>query len=283
MKKRIYLCAINNVLSGSCNEDCKFCTQSVRYGADIARYTFKPVEQIVDEAKQARANGAIGYCLVTAGKGLDDKKTDYIAQAAHAVSQAVPELLLIACNGTADEAQLRHLKAHGIGSYNHNLETSKAYYPSICTTHTWDERYRTCEAVKSVGLMLCTGGIFGMGESKQDRADLIKAIASLEPESIPVNFYHPNPALPIKERTIDRNEALRIVRQVRQSVGEERLVMVAGGRELLFSGFEGAMFEAGANAIVIGNYLTTRGEAPDKDRQTITQLGYEVARGCDFK
>jgi len=283
MPKTVYLCAINNVLSGACNEDCKFCTQSVRYGADIERYSFKPIEQIVSEAKEAKANGAIGYCLVTAGKGLDEKKTEFIARAADAVRRNVEGLLLIACNGTADIDQLRHLKAHGIGSYNHNLETSETYYPSICTTHSWQERYRTCEAVKEAGLMLCTGGIFGMGETPQDRRSLIDAIASLRPESVPLNFFHPNPALPIKERTVDKTEALRIIRDVRTEVGEDRLVMVAGGRELLFGGSEKEMFEAGANAIVIGNYLTTPGEAPDRDRQMLQRLGYKVATGCDFQ
>jgi biotin synthase len=283
MSKTIYLCAINNVLSGACNEDCKFCTQSVRYGAAIDRYTFKPLPTVIEEARRAKANGAIGYCLVTAGKGLDDKKTDYIARAAETIKREIPDLLLIACNGTATLEQLRYLKRHGIGSYNHNLETSEAYYPSICSTHGWQERYRTCEAVKEAGLMLCTGGIFGMGESAHDRAALIDAIVSLDPESTPLNFYHPNPALPLKERTIDKEEALDVIRTVRAKLGEERLVMVAGGRELLFGGCEAEMFEAGANAIVIGDYLTTPGEAPDKDRRMLQQLGYKVATGCDIR
>ncbi len=281
MSKQIFLCAINNILSGSCNEDCKFCTQSVRYKADIARYTFKPIERIVAEAKEARANGAVGYCLVTAGKGLDEKKTDYVARAAQAIKREVEGLKLIACNGTATLEQLRYLKAHGIDSYNHNLETSEAYYPQICTTHSWQERYRTCLNAKEVGLWLCSGGIFGMEESASDQEALIDAILSLEPESIPINFYHPNPALPIKARSVGRERAVEIIRAVRAKAGKERLVMVAGGRELLFGGHEREMFEAGANAIVIGNYLTTPGEAPDRDRALLRDLGYEVVERCD--
>ena len=281
MSKQIFLCAINNILSGSCNEDCKFCTQSVRYKADIARYTFKPIERIVAEAKEARANGAVGYCLVTAGKGLDEKKTDYVARAAQAIKREVEGLKLIACNGTATLEQLRYLKAHGIDSYNHNLETSEAYYPQICTTHSWQERYRTCLNAKEAGLWLCSGGIFGMEESASDQEALIDAIVSLEPESIPINFYHPNPALPIKARSVGRERAVEIIRTVRAKAGKERLVMVAGGRELLFGGHEREMFEAGANAIVIGNYLTTPGEAPDRDRALLRDLGYEVVERCD--
>ena len=279
--KPIFLCAINNILSGTCKEDCKFCTQSVRYHADIERYTYKAIAQIVEEAKQARSHGALGYCLVTAGKGLDDKKVDFVARAAQAIKAEVEGLNLIACNGTADKAQLAYLKAHGIDSYNHNLETSERYYPEICQTHGWQERYATCESVKSAGLALCSGGIFGMGETAQDREALLEAIVSLQPESTPLNFYHPNPALPIKTRNIEQDEAVEIIKRARELLGEERLLMVAGGRELLFSDDEQKMFEAGANAIVIGNYLTTAGEAPDRDRQMLKQLGYEVAVSCD--
>ena len=279
-RKPIYLCAINNILSGTCNEDCKFCTQSVRYHADIERYTYKAIDQIVNEAREAKENGALGYCLVTAGRGLDDKKTDFVARTAREIKAAVSGLNLIACNGTATKEQLQHLREHGIDSYNHNLETSENYYPEICTTHGWQERYQTCVDVKSAGLTLCSGGIFGMGESLQDRDDLLKAIASLEPESTPLNFYHPNPALPIKSRNLIQNEALEIISKARKLLGEERLLMVAGGRELLFSGDEGKMFEAGANAIVIGNYLTTSGQAPRKDLDILKKLGYEVATDC---
>jgi biotin synthase len=279
--KPIFLCAINNILSGTCKEDCKFCTQSVRYHADIERYTYKAIEQIVEEAKQARSHGALGYCLVTAGKGLDDKKVDFVARAAQAIKVEVEGLNLIACNGTADKAQLAYLKAHGIDSYNHNLETSERYYPEICQTHGWQERYATCESAKSAGLALCSGGIFGMGETAQDREALLEAIVSLQPESTPLNFYHPNPALPIKTRNIEQDEAIEIIKRARRLLGEERLLMVAGGRELLFSGEEQKMFEAGANAIVIGNYLTTPGQAPNKDREILESLGYEVATSCD--
>ena len=280
MKKEIFLCAINNILSGTCLEDCKFCTQSVRYHADIERYNYKSIDTIVEEAKRAKAYGALGYCLVTAGKGLDDKKVDFVARTAQAIKKEVGNLNLIACNGTANREQLRYLKEHGIDSYNHNLETSENYYKTICTTHEWSERYETCQNAKSIGLQLCTGGIFGMGEEPEDRESLLKSIASLNPESTPLNFYHPNKALPIKTRNISREEALEIVRKARKLLGENRLLMVAAGRELLFDGCEELMFEAGANSMVIGNYLTTSGDAPTKDRAMLESLGYGVATAC---
>lgn len=280
-RKQIFLCAINNILSGTCKEDCKFCTQSVRYHADIERYNYKKIDQIVSEAKLAKEYGALGYCLVTAGKGLDDKKVDFVARAAQAIKAEVDGINLIACNGTANKEQLTHLKEHGIDSYNHNLETSERYYADICQTHAWSERYTTCENVKSVGLALCSGGIFGMGETQEDRDDLLNAIASLQPESTPLNFYHPNPALPIKTRNIELAEALAIINKARALLGEDKLLMVAGGRELLFNGQENKMFEAGANAMVIGDYLTTAGLEPKKDQTMLEKLGYEVATSCD--
>lgn len=281
MSKQVFLCAINNILSGTCAEDCKFCTQSVRYHADIERYNYKNIEQIVAEAKVAKSHGALGYCLVTAGKGLDEKKVDFVARAATAIKAEIEGLNLIACNGTANKEQLIYLKQHGIDSYNHNLETSERYYADICTTHPWSERYETCENVKSVGLALCSGGIFGMGETKEDRDSLLSSIASLSPESTPLNFYHPNPALPIKTRNIELAEAVAIIKQARELLGEGRLLMVAGGRELLFEGKENLMFEAGANAMVIGNYLTTQGIEANTDKAMLADLHYEVATSCD--
>ena len=281
MSKQIFLCAINNILSGTCAEDCKFCTQSVRYHADIERYKFKQISQIVDEAKMAKSHGALGYCLVTASKGLDDKKVDFVARAAHAIKAEVEGLNLIACNGTATQTQLKYLQENGIDSYNHNLETSERYYAEICSTHPWSERYETCENVKSVGMALCSGGIFGMGETKEDRDSLLESIVSLNPESTPLNFYHPNPALPIKTRNIALDEAIKIIQKARKLLGEEKLLMVAGGRELLFNGKESLMFESGANAMVIGNYLTTQGIEISTDRKMLDTLGYKVATSCD--
>ncbi len=175
---------------------------------------------------------------------------------------------------------MKYLKQNGIDSYNHNLETSQRYYKEICKTHSWDERYETCLNVKSVGLALCSGGIFGMGEREEDRDSLLKSIASLEPESTPLNFYHPNPALPIKTRDIELDEALLIIKKARELLGEDRLLMVAGGRELLFSGKENLMFESGANAMVIGNYLTTKGISINHDIKMLKSFGLEVATSC---
>ncbi len=279
MSKKIFLCAISNISSGHCLEDCGFCTQSVRHGAAIDRFYHKPIEQIAEEAKAARKRSAVGFCLVTAGKGLDEKTLKFVCEAAEAVKKEVPELNIIACNGTATLDQLRVLKSFGVGSYNHNLETSESFYPKICTTHGWRERYETCENVKKAELNLCTGGIFGLGESMEDRVDLLESIASLEPASVPINFYHPNSSLPIKQQTLDVEEALDMIRVAREMLPTQR-IMIAGGREITFGERDREIFEAGANAIVIGDYLTTTGNDPMRDHRMIEEAGYEVAADC---
>ena len=281
MSKKVFLCAISNISSGHCLEDCKFCTQSVKHGAKIERFYHKHIEEIVKEAKQARERQAVGFCLVTAGKGIDDKTLRFVCEVATAVKKEIEELNIIACNGTASEEQLRTLKDYGVSSYNHNLETSQTFYPNICTTHNWKERYETCENVKKAGLKLCTGGIFGLGETMDDRISLLESVKSLEPESVPINFFHPNNALPLEGKILPKEEALKMIRIAREMLGNSRRIMIAGGREITFKDEDYKIFEAGANAIVIGNYLTTKGNDPMRDHKMIKTYGLEIAKNCN--
>ncbi len=274
--KDIFLCAICNIESGTCNEDCKFCTQSVKYKADIVRYKRKAIEQIVEEAKRARANHANGYCLVTAGKGLDDKRLEFVCEAARAVKKENLGLILIACNGTASVEQLKALKEAGVDAYNHNLETAEDFYPEIVTTHTWAERYQTCLNVNEVGLRLVTGGIFGLGETQEQRISMIKSLASLNPRNVPINFFHPNEALPIVENSITREEAFELIELTRKMIPNAEKIMVAGGRELMFGEEQYKVFEHGANAVVIGDYLTTEGRGAKDDIEGIQAAGFDI-------
>jgi len=275
--KKIFLCAISNIRSGACNEDCRFCTQSVKWGADISRYKEKAVETIVKEAKMAKSNKAAGFCLVTSGKSLDGKTLEYVCRAARAVLKEV-DISIIACNGTADKESLNELKKAGVKIYNHNLETSREYYPKICSTHTWDERFETCENVKSAGLQLCCGGIFGMGESEDDIESMIKSLKKLSPNGIPLNFFIENEKLPLKA-THDREFALKIVRRFANEF-KEAIIMLAGGRERVFGNEWTTALKSGANSIVIGDYLTTKGEKADKDLQILIKEGFEIANEC---
>lgn len=283
MKNKIFLCAISNIESGTCNEDCKFCTQSVKYKADIQRYKQKDIATIIEEAIRARENKAVGFCLVTAGKGLDDKRLDFVCRAAVEVKKLNLGMKIIACNGTATKEQLLELKKAGVDNYNHNLETSREFYKEICTTHTWDERYETCQNVKEVGLNLVCGGIFGLGESREDRISMLKSIASLNPMNVPINFFHPNEALPFTNNPLSRQEAFELIKLTREMVPDAHKIMVAGGREVMFKEDEYKIFEYGANSFVIGDYLTTKGKSPKEDIENLEALGYEIAFQCDKK
>lgn len=275
--KKIFLCSICNINSGTCNEDCKFCSQSVKYKADIERYKQKPIDQILDEARRLESLGALGFCLVTANKGLDDKILEFVCRVAKEVKKEVPRLRLIACNGTASIDQLKEIKQSGVHAYNHNLETSREFYPQICTTHPWDERYKTCENVNSVGLNLISGGIFGMGETSEDRLSMLHSLKSLNPVSVPLNFYHHNPALPLSPSPLSVDEALDLIRLSRSILDTTDRLMIAGGREITFKERQNEIFEAGANSIVLGNYLTTAGREAHTDLEMLRNMGFEIA------
>ena len=278
MSEKIFLCSICNINSGTCLEDCKFCSQSVRYKADIDRYKQKDMQLIKEEAINARDNGALGFCLVTADKGLNDKTLAFVCAVAKEVHSVAPQLRLIACNGTASVEQLLVLKEAGIKAYNHNLETSETFYKEICTTHPWSERYETCQNVNKAGLVLISGGIFGLGESQEDRVSMLQSLASLKPTSVPINFYIHNKALELTPSTLRIEEAFRLLDITREMLPQAERIMVAGGRELMFGERQAEIFEHGANSIVIGNYLTTAGQAMNKDLNMLKSLHLEVAK-----
>ena len=275
--KKIFLCAICNIKSGICNEDCKFCSQSVKWKASINRYIKKEISKIVEEAKIAKKNRASGFCLVTSGKSLDDDILEYVCKVTKAILKEV-DISIIACNGIATKEKLKELKKVGVKIYNHNLETSKEHYINICTTQKWEERFITCENVKSVGLKLCSGGLFGIGESKEDVISLINSLKMLNPEGIPINFFIENENLPLKA-THNKKYALDIIKSFANEF-KNSIIMLAGGREVVFGcDFKEALI-AGANSIVIGDYLTTKGEKPSKDLEYLIKEGYEIANEC---
>jgi len=170
------------------------------------------------------------------------------------------------------------LKSAGIKAYNHNLETSEAFYPKICTTHPWSERYETCQNVNEAGLVLISGGIFGLGETQEDRESMLASLASLNPTSVPINFYHHNEALQLSPNPLTIEEAFSLIELTRKSIPNAQRIMVAGGRELMFKERQSEIFAHGANSIVIGNYLTTSGRAMDKDLEMLRELSLNVAR-----
>lgn len=279
MSKTIMLCAICNLQSGACSEDCKYCTQSGFVKTGIEKYPRKDIARIVSEARIAKSNHALGFCLVTAGLGLDDDKLLYVCEAARAVKKAEPDLMLIACNGLASFEQLCELKKAGIFSYNHNLETSREFYPQICTTHSWDSRFETNLNAKRAGLMLCCGGIYGLGESEEDRKSFRASLKELAPFTSPINFFIKNEHLPINPPPLRADEALRIVEESARELAPTR-IMIAGGREKVLGTRQYEVFEKGASAVVIGDYLTTKGEVPSRDIENLQKMGLNFATQC---
>ena len=276
MSRSIRLCSICSLSVGGCSEDCAFCTQSVHHGANIATFSIKPLEKVQEEARVAIANGSLGFCLVSSGKSLDDKKLEFFSKYAYAISSEFPHINLIACAGIATKEALKELKKNGVRTYNHNLETSQEFYTTICSTMSWSERFETCLNVKEVGLNLCSGGIFGVGESSEDRESLLKALKSLSPRSVPINFYHPNSSLPLPEAILSKDEALGIIREARQFL-EGSTLMSAGGRIPIFGDDIASLLDEGVGALVIGDYLTTKGGVVSKDIDNIRKLGITIA------
>lgn len=246
------------------------------------RFSVIKIKVLIKFYKKQRHCGSLGlwaFGLVTAGRSLDSQKCEYIAKVAHAIKQADLGLHIIACCGSADLGSLKYLKSQGVDSYNHNLETSKDFFPHICTTHTWLERFETCENTLKAELGLCSGGIFGLGESWSDRIELLKSLQILSPHSSPINFYIPNDALPLPPQTLSQDEALECVTLAREYLPNTRL-MIAGGREVIFGDNQKPLYEAGINAIVLGDYLTTDGKAPQEDIALLESYGYIPATHC---
>lgn len=279
MKKEIFLCSISNVSSGNCSEDCKYCTQSVFYQTDIQRYKFKPIETIIQEARILKNYGMLGFCLVTSGRELDSQKCDYIARVSRELKKEISDIHLIACCGRADTDSLKFLKQSGVDSYNHNLETAQSFFGEICSTHTWEERYETCENTLKASLGLCSGGIFGLGESWEQRMEFLQSLKSLEPHSVPINFFIPNPALPINQDILSQDEALECIVLAKEYLPSVRL-MIAGGREIVFGEEQEKLYENGVNAIVLGDYLTTKGRTPKEDIEELLSYGLSIAKTC---
>ncbi len=275
MSKKVFLCSISNVSSGACKEDCAYCTQSLHYGKNSEIYAHKTSNQVINEATNLARFGASGFCLVTSGVKLDSHKCEYIANLARELKIKLPKMLLIACCGIADLDSLRYLKQNGIDSYNHNLETAESNFSNICTTHSFQSRFETCENVLRAGLKLCSGGIFGLGESIAQRIEFLRVLKILNPHSSPINFYISNPNLPIKQPTMSKDEALECIIMAREMLSTS-ILMLAGGREVVFGDEQKEIFQYGIDAIVLGNYLTTSGQTPPKDIEMLKRYNLKI-------
>lgn len=275
----IFLCSISNVLSGNCAEDCAYCTQSVHYKTNVPTYKFKPLETVLKEAVFLHGFGTLGFCLVTSGRGLDSQKAEYIAKVSSALKALNLGLHIIACCGEADTQSLKFLKANGVDSYNHNLETAQSFFSNICSTHNWTDRFQTCENTLRAGLGLCCGGIYGLGESFSQRVEFLYSLKSLNPHTVSLNFFIPNDALPIDMPVMEQKEALECIVMTKELLPNSR-IMISGGRERVFGENQKNLFKYGVNAMVLGNYLTSQGASPQKDIDMLKEYGLKIATEC---
>jgi biotin synthase len=276
--RQVSFCVIINAKSGMCSEDCAFCSQSARAASQVAHYPLLTREELVDAAEQAAVSGASRFSLVTAGRGLmSPRDRDAVLKAVAAIKAAVP-IQVCASLGIVDRTYLAELKAAGLYRFHHNLETAASFFPSICTTHTFAERVATIEAAREAGLSVCAGGIFGMGETLAQRWELAQTLKDLSVDAIPLNFLHPLPGTPLAPRPIlSPQEALKIVMAFRLCFPETSLI-ICGGRQTTLRSLAPLLFVAGADALMTGDYLTTKGRMPNEDRQMLTDLGLELVR-----
>src|ERR1700760_3318046 len=266
---------IVSVKTGGCPEDCHFCSQSGRFETPV-RAIRLDVPSLVEAARQTAATGATEFCLVAAVRGPDER---LMAQVRDAVASIQAEVEInIACSlGILTPAHAEQLAALGVHRYNHNLETARSYFPEVVTTHTWEERVETLELVRELGMEVCCGGIVGMGETLEQRAEFAGQLGALEPDEVPLNFLDPRPGTPFAELPVlGAQDALRVIAAFRLAM-PRTVLRFAGGRELTLGDLgtrDGLL--GGINAVIVGNYLTTLGREPEEDLALLTELSMPV-------
>jgi biotin synthase len=270
------LCAIINAKSGACPEDCSYCAQSAKSTAEIKTFKLVGKETVLEKAKEAKKGGAKRFCIVTSGKKASPGDLEKIAEIVSGVRKT--GLLPCATLGLLSKEDLLKLKDAGLERYHNNLETSERFFPEICTTHTYQDKLETIREVKSAGLSLCSGGIFGLGETWEDRIDMAFALRKIGPDSVPINFLTPVKGTRLGlNRVLDPFEALKIISLYR-FVLPDREIRICGGRLQTLGDFHAFIFPAGADGLLTGNYLTTLGRSFEDDLKLIKQYGLRPLR-----
>ncbi len=267
---------ILNAKSGACSEDCAFCSQAARARSDVDVYPFLDKDEVLAAAQATQAAGASQICLVVAVRGPSERLMNKVVECIDAIHAQTD--LEVACSlGLLNPEQAQRLSSHGVKRYNHNLETCRARFGDICTTHTYDDRVETAQLAIAAGMELCCGGIMGMGETLEQRVDFAFELAELNPCEVPINFLDARPGTPLA------NETPLTAREALQAIALFRLVMpstclrLSGGRELILGELQAMGLYAGANALIVGNYLTTGGRPAAQDVALLETLGMPIA------
>ncbi len=273
---QIRLCSIVNAKSGLCSEDCAFCSQSRRSNASIEKYPLLEEEEIVTAARDAKERGAREFSIVTSGLSMHSKRE--LDRVGNAIARIGTEVGIETCVslGALSEENISFLLSRGLRSVHHNLETARGFFPSICTTHDYEEDVRAVRRAKAAGAWVCCGGIFGIGEAAADRVELAMTLRELDVDSIPVNFLNPIEGTPLGGKSeLTPFGCLKIIAMMRLC-HPSREIIVCGGREVNLRDLQGLIFAAGATGMMIGNYLTTSGRPAEEDLRMIADLGLGV-------
>jgi biotin synthase len=272
--KRVQIHVLKNIKSGLCPEDCHYCSQSSVSNAPIEKYPLLPKENLLEGAIRAKESGAVRYCMVASGRAPTERETDRVAEVVREIKREVP-INICACLGLLSESKAKTLKQAGVERVNHNLNTSRRHHADICTTHTYEDRVRTVNAVREAGLSTCCGGIMGMGETREDIIDWALALRELDVDSIPVNFLHSIPGTPFARlHDLTPQTCLKILCLVR-FVNPSKEVRVGGGREVNLRSLQPLSLYP-ANSIFVNGYLTTPGQRDSEAHQMIEDLGFEI-------
>ncbi|MEU5881941.1 biotin synthase BioB [Spirillospora sp. NPDC047279] len=262
---------IISLKTGGCPEDCHFCSQSGQFTSPV-RSVWLNIPELVEAAKETAKTGATEFCIVAAVRGPDERLMRQVREGIKAINEAVE--INIACSlGMLTQAQVDELTAMGVHRYNHNLETARSHFSSVVSTHSWEERWDTLRMVKEAGMEVCCGGIIGMGETVEQRAEFAGQLAELEPDEVPLNFLTPRPGTPFENFSlVEGPEALKTIATFRLAL-PRTILRYAGGRELTLGdlGTRDGML-GGINAMIVGNYLTTLGRPAEKDLELLTEL-----------
>jgi len=254
----VHLCSIINAKSGRCAEDCAFCAQSAHHKTDAPVYPLVEEERLLESARAAESSGSACFGIITSGTTVNGTELDQILAALRRIRQETS--ILPSCSlGIIDEETARKLKDAGMDTYHHNLETAESFFPSICTTHPYQDDVNTVRAVKKAGLKICCGGIFGLGESVAQRIEMAFTLQELDVDSVPINFLNPIEGTKLEgAANISAMECLKTIALYRLILPGKRIT-VCGGREKNLRDLQSWIFFAGANGTMIGNYLTTQG------------------------
>ncbi len=279
-ENKIQLCSIINAKSGACMENCAFCAQSIHHRTNIENYPLLKPENILKEAISASEIGVSHFGIVTSGTTVSDKELEIICRTIKLIKRNVP-INVCASLGKLSIEKLELLKHSGLTKYHHNLETSESHFHKICKTHTWNERLETIISVQKIGLELCSGGLFGIGETWEDRIKLAQTLYELKIKDIPINFLTPVPGTPLeKQAPLTSEESLRIIILYRLFL-YDRTIRICGGRSRIFTKKQQTeIYSAGANAVMTGDYLTTSGITPDTDKETIAKAKLKIHLNC---